>query len=100
MRLQPAEVHTIVREVKQALGAETQVWLYGSRLNDAARGGDVDLLIEVAQSPSGEAVGLLRERLEALLMLPVDVQVRVAGEPGTSFQQLVAHQAVPLELAS
>ncbi|MEB3284516.1 MAG: hypothetical protein VKN33_04440 [Candidatus Sericytochromatia bacterium] len=58
------------------------------------------MLIEAAHRPSSEAVGLLRERLEALLVLPVDLQVRVAGEPGTSFQQMVARQAVALELAS
>ena len=99
MRLTPVQVNTILTEVAEALGGEARVWLYGSRLQDGALGGDVDLLIEVAARPRLAQLAVLRDRLEDLLALPCDVQVRVASEPPTAFQALVAQRAVRLEVA-
>ena len=45
MRLQAASVETIRRVVRDEAGAHARVRLFGSRLDDAARGGDVDLLV-------------------------------------------------------
>ncbi|MEB3220472.1 MAG: nucleotidyltransferase domain-containing protein [Candidatus Sericytochromatia bacterium] len=100
MRLTPVQVNTILTEVAEALGDEARVWLYGSRLQDGALGGDVDLLIEVAAHPRLAQLAVLRDRLEDLLALPCDVQVRVASEPPTAFQALVAQRAVRLEVAA
>lgn len=47
MRITPEQVAEIRRIVREALGDEATVRLFGSRLDDSARGGDVDLLIEV-----------------------------------------------------
>ena len=47
MRLTPAE-HTTIRETVQAIaGTGSRVRLFGSRLDDRARGGDIDLLVEL-----------------------------------------------------
>jgi hypothetical protein len=45
-------------------------------------------------------LALLSGRLEDVLGLPCDVQVRVASEPPTAFQELVAQRAVRLERAA
>lgn len=58
MRLTPWEVEAIRRCAKRHFGERCVVRLFGSRVNDAARGGDIDLHIE-ADSP--ERAGLARE---------------------------------------
>ncbi len=45
MRLTNKEIDTIKSSVL-ALDAEAHVYLFGSRVDDAKRGGDIDLLIE------------------------------------------------------
>ncbi|MGQ0711364.1 MAG: nucleotidyltransferase domain-containing protein [Rhodoferax sp.] len=47
MRLNTAQIHSI-RSAVHALAPEgSSVWLFGSRVNDNARGGDIDLLLQV-----------------------------------------------------
>ena len=62
MRLSDSE-RLIVREaVARRFGSQSQVLLFGSRLDDSRRGGgDVDLLVELlheVDDPLAEAVGL------------------------------------------
>jgi predicted nucleotidyltransferase len=44
MRLAASEI-TAIREETRRLDPQAEVYLYGSRVDDAARGGDVDLLV-------------------------------------------------------
>ena len=46
MRLTPSQEQITKTTVDQVLGAPSRVWLFGSRVNDELRGGDIDLLIE------------------------------------------------------
>ena len=46
MRLTPSQEQIIKSTVDRVLGTENRVWLFGSRVDDALRGGDIDLLIE------------------------------------------------------
>lgn len=47
VRLEPAAIATIKREVADMLGDDARVRLFGSRLGDTLKCGDVDLLVEV-----------------------------------------------------
>lgn len=47
MRLNDSQIAAIRRVVAEQAGEEAQVRLFGSRLNDQAKGGDVDLLVQV-----------------------------------------------------
>jgi len=47
MRLNPEQVTTIRNAVRQLAGEEATVHVFGSRLDDTLRGGDIDLLVEL-----------------------------------------------------
>jgi len=66
MRLSEDQRRAIREEVGRIFGNEAVVRLFGSRVDDSARGGDIDLHIETSGSP---AELLDRElRLRALLL--------------------------------
>jgi predicted nucleotidyltransferase len=46
VRLSPEQVQSIREVAAEIFGPEAQVWLFGSRVDDNLRGGDVDLLVE------------------------------------------------------
>lgn len=46
MRLTPSQTQLTKSTVDRVLGTANRVWLFGSRVDDALRGGDIDLLIE------------------------------------------------------
>ena len=64
MRLQSKEIQTILRVAKDIYGDGVQVYLFGSRLDDKKRGGDIDLLIRT----EGEKKGVL-ERIRMISRL-------------------------------
>lgn len=47
MRLSAVERHAVERASREALPSGTRVLLFGSRLDDERRGGDIDLLVEL-----------------------------------------------------
>ena len=46
MRLTEEQAAIIRRTVREILGDDARVWLFGSRMDDDKRGGDVDLYVE------------------------------------------------------
>ncbi len=80
MRITQEQVRLIREEVRGNLGADARIWLFGSRVDDARRGGDLDLYIEI-----GGQVGLRQRlrckyRLEEQLDLHVDLAVKEPGQ--------------------
>ena len=61
MRLDPQHIAAIKRLAAEQVGVGARVRLFGSRVDDAARGGDVDLLAELdapLDQPAWAAAGL------------------------------------------
>lgn len=55
MRISQSQAQKIREIVEDILGSSVQVWLFGSRVDDSASGGDIDLLIstnQVIESPA------------------------------------------------
>lgn len=94
MRLTPEQIALILRVVADQTGPGARVALFGSRVDDSRRGGDVDLLIENDPPLSGMQCAGIRLRLEAELFLPVDILV-VRRKP-TAFQGIAQATAIPL----
>ncbi len=86
IRLTEQQVQTVLRLVHESFGAETGVRLFGSRTNDDAHGGDIDLLIELPKKATLKKEIALAARLEDQLGRPVDV---VTTWPGQSDRPIV-----------
>ena len=56
MRLTADQHSTIRSAVAETFGGAASVWLFGSRVDDNKRGGDIDLLIETSQTNVSEIV--------------------------------------------
>lgn len=72
MRLTSQQTNTITQLTKEVFGADAVVKLFGSRMHDTKRGGDIDLLVEL-QQPIAQPV-MASARLEAKLMLALGLQ--------------------------
>jgi hypothetical protein len=59
LRLTSTQIQAIKQATADIFGPEARVWLFGSRVNDSKRGGDIDLYLEL---PAIEAEQ--RRRLE------------------------------------
>lgn len=55
IRLAPAMLAFIRQAVADLAGPDCTVRLFGSRLHDSGKGGDVDLLLELPRSPANPA---------------------------------------------
>lgn len=100
MRLTPAQIHAITQTVFRLTDGTAQVFLFGSRLDDRARGGDVDLLIETSTPLARVERARIKMELESLVGLPVDIVAQVRDSAPTPFQRIARANAVRLEAQS
>lgn len=92
MRLDPATQDLIKREVASMFGDGSEVRLFGSRTDDAQRGGDIDLLIHPARPVDN--VVTAECRLTARLQIALGGRkVDVLLETGKDKDQPVIQQA-------
>lgn len=100
MRLTAQQTEQILAAVHRHFGARARVAVFGSRLDDGARGGDVDLLVESPEAPTLQQRAGATLELEGVLQMPVDILAVRRGEAGSAFVQAVRPRAVALEAAS
>lgn len=99
MRLTPAQIDTIKSTTAAVLGQDAQVTLFGSRVDDAAKGGDIDLMIEVPQDLADPA--LISARIasrvsRALHGRKVDVLLKAPNLLEQPIHRIAAHQGITL----
>ena len=80
MRLTTAQIKCIRQTTRQNFGAGASVWLFGSRVDDTRRGGDVDLYVESIQENTLMSALRCKIALEDSLDLHVDLIVKEPGK--------------------
>lgn len=65
MRLTDSQIEVIRYLVHQIVGQNVRVRVFGSRLDDTAHGGDLDLMLELSESVDNPA--LIAARMSALV---------------------------------
>ena len=89
MRLQKQEIHTILQVARNIYGEKVKVYLFGSRLDNTKRGGDIDLFIRTDEEKKGV---LARIRMIAQLKyLLGDQKIDIIGDHEDS---IVAQEAL------
>ena len=73
MRLRKNQQQTIRETVREIFGPDASVYVFGSRVDDSARGGDIDLLVRL-EKPQVET-----ER--KILRLVARLQIRLGDQP-------------------
>jgi predicted nucleotidyltransferase len=76
MRLTNNQIQAIRQLVRQMAGERVRVRVFGSRLDDAARGGDIDLMLEMdepVESPALFAAQITTQISRAMQGRKVDV---------------------------
>lgn len=79
MRLSPEQIIAIRKGVSELAGDTARVWLFGSRVRDHERGGDVDLLLEVDDAvvePAQLAARLAAQVSRSMYGRKVDVLIK------------------------
>ncbi len=79
MRLTTRQIDTIKKTAQALLGDGAQVTLFGSRVDDSAKGGDVDLYIEIPQPDLMKKIRC-KVSLQDQLDMPVDLIVKPYGD--------------------
>ena len=96
LRLTSTQIQAIIKTLARLADETAEVFLFGSRLNDQARGGDVDLLIET-NTPLTLIERAQLKIVEDLVGLPVDIIVQTRNAMPTPFQRIARANAVKLE---
>jgi predicted nucleotidyltransferase len=99
MRLTPAQIDTIKNTTQAVLGEGAQVTLFGSRVDDQAKGGDVDLMIEVRQTlqePALIAARIASQISRAMHGRKVDVLLKAPNLLEQPIHRIAQQQGVAL----
>ncbi len=75
MRLSAKELK-VIREEVRGLDPSAEIYLYGSRVNDAARGGDIDLMIVSDKLVFRDILRLRARILDRIGLQQLDLVVR------------------------
>lgn len=69
MRLTDHQIETITTTIHQCLGEQAQVKLFGSRIDDQAKGGDIDLFINTNEPVNCPALAIAKIQAKLIMQL-------------------------------
>lgn len=69
MRLSTDQIQAICQAATTAFGQGTSVWLFGSRVDDSKRGGDIDLLVRPHVRTAADAAEPQQAFMQKIKML-------------------------------
>ena len=99
MRLRDKDRRTIKDSAREVFGEGAVVRLFGSRVDDTLKGGDIDLHVEIDALPDG--TGRLRTQFWSILQdrlgeQPIDVVVSERGQPTRPIERIAYSEGVEL----
>ena len=95
MRLSTTELNAL-RSIIGALDPEGRVYLYGSRVDDTRRGGDIDVYLQASRPIDLKTRLRTQYRLELACDTRVDLLVKDPGQTIQPIHQIAAEQGVLL----
>jgi predicted nucleotidyltransferase len=99
MRLTAEQAEIIRSTARKHLGSGTRVWLFGSRTDDAARGGDIDILVEAAHLPENAFMASIRLEVDlqnALGDQKIDILMSKPGGTETPIHRIARQNGIEL----
>lgn len=99
MRLLPQQINAIKQHTHAIFGSQAVVRLFGSRLDNAAKGGDVDLYIDSPVALESPAVAITRLAVactRAMSGRKVDVLLSAPGLLEQPIHRVARHEGVVL----
>jgi hypothetical protein len=98
MRLEPDEIRAVRQAAHAVFGDRATVRVFGSRVHDHLKGGDLDLHLEVGAGQATFANEMaFRDLIERPLDdLKVDVVLHERGAPLTPIDEIALRDGVPL----
>ena len=85
MRLTPEQTQAIRQAATTAFGAGASVWLFGSRVDDSKKGGDIDLLVRpsatAAEQPFAKKIKMLSLLERQLGERKIDLVIEQPDDP-------------------
>ena len=99
MRLTDSQRDVIRKLARRHFGVRAEVRVFGSRIDDRARGGDLDLFIETELSGNAlqdAELAFLRELQDEMGEQRVDVTLHTRGEAMTGFEAYARREGIPL----
>jgi predicted nucleotidyltransferase len=98
MRLNPETIGPLLDAVRGAFGENAQVWLFGSRVDDSRRGGDIDLYIETDIDKNLVALRsrLLRQLEDIFGERKIDLSVRPRSRALHPLHEIARDQGILL----
>jgi predicted nucleotidyltransferase len=95
MRLSSKEL-SIIESTIRSRDPEASIYLFGSRVNDDARGGDIDLLVISSLIGFRDEIAIRREILDEIGWQKLDLIVRPDKNSQTPIVRIAIESGIPL----
>ncbi len=99
MRLTPDQIHSIKQTARTVLGDDVRVILFGSRVDDSKKGGDIDLLFEIDHPVGNRATTLGALYVSLIRKLgdrKIDILLRDPATPAASVLDVAKQTGIQL----